>query len=170
MCCNGRLLSLCSLCLEPTSVLEHVWGGMGSPWGSFIPSVQLPAEPSGSLGSLTYKAARNWRGGCLPLDLASPEAQVGGREVCLCCPFQSSFWGRVRGGQCLGQLGERWHRPGISFLMVLVVGEGLRSQPVLTLFVCLELHKYHVPRPAHCRVSHLRHHYFGHKEEEEAAE
>lgn len=51
--------------------------------------------------------------------------------------------------------------------MVLVVGEGLGSQPVLTLFVCLELHKYHVPRPAHCRVSHLRHRYL---EEEEAAE
>ncbi|XP_029886320.1 exosome complex component CSL4 isoform X6 [Aquila chrysaetos chrysaetos] len=49
---------------------------MGSPWGSFIPSVQLPAEPSGSLGSLAYKAARYWRGGRLPLDFASPEAQV----------------------------------------------------------------------------------------------
>uniref|UniRef100_A0A8B9MRS2 Exosome component 1 n=1 Tax=Accipiter nisus TaxID=211598 RepID=A0A8B9MRS2_9AVES len=49
---------------------------MGSPWGSFIPSVQIPAEPSGSLGSLTYKAGRYWRGGRLPLDLASPEAQV----------------------------------------------------------------------------------------------
>lgn len=57
-----------------------------------------------------------------------------------------------------------WHRPGINFLTVPMVGEGLGSQQVSAVFVCLKLHKCHLSRLARCRVSHLRHHYFGHKE------